>query len=107
VNIYFNDTWQLVIEKECKPLKCDVCVKSGGCGWCVDSKICLVGNSSLSELGQCGADSTWTVMAIQCPEEGFPSWAIALIVIGGVVLIGIIVFAIMKVRSGRPDYNQI
>jgi len=43
----------------------------------------------------------------QCPEDGLQSWAIALIVIGGVVVIGIVVFAIMKLRSQRPEYSTI
>jgi len=103
---YYNDTWQLVIEKDCKQLSCLDCVKSVSCGWCNGNGFCLVGNSSLSELGVCSGQS-YTKSALQCPEEGFPSWAIALIVIGGVVLIGIIVFAIMKVRSGRPEYTRI
>jgi len=41
-----------------------------------------------------------------CPEL-FPSWAIALIVIGGVVIIGVIVFGIMKLRGTKSGYDPV
>jgi len=104
---YLNDTWQLVIQKDCKGFKCEDCIKSGSCGWCMGNTLCIVGSSSLSAIDSACKPDQYTLSAVRCPEEGFPSWAIALIVIGGVVLIGIIVFAIMKVRSGRQDYSSI
>ena len=49
---------------------------------------------------------TYILDPLVCPSNGFPSWAIALIVIGGVVIIGIIVFAVMKMRKSN-EYEEI
>jgi len=103
---YYNDVWQLVLEKDCKSLKCDDCTKASFCGWCTSRTLCVAGNESTVFISSSCVDPEYTRKLTLCPEEGFPSWAIALIVIGGVVLIGIIVFAIMKVRS-KSDYSAI
>jgi len=105
---YFNDVWQLILQKDCNSLACEQCSNSTTCGWCKLNSQCLAGTRNNSFLGSCTTSGTadWVIRVSMCPETGFPSWGIALIVIGGVVLIGILVFAIMKVRS-KSDYSAI
>jgi len=107
--VALNDSYQLVLELYCLGKKCVDCVAAYSCGWCnsnSDGFQCIAGNStSYVKQGACGRDLSNDIY--QCPEEGLPSWAIALIVIGGVVVIGVIVFAIMKMRSQRQEYDPL
>jgi len=112
-NTYYDDTWQFVVESSCLGKACEDCTKDGttGCGWCSgnpnDSFKCVAGDSGSSFVAaSCQSGGMYTNDIDQCPEA-FPSYAIALIVIGGVVLVGIIIFAIMKVRSNKNDYQEI
>jgi len=104
----FNDTWQVVLQFPCQQYtSCVDCTNSGpGCGWCGS---CVAGDGSVAFVpSTCTpASSSYTNEIDSCPEA-FPSYAIALIVIGGVVLVGIIIFAIMKLRTGKSsDYQEI
>jgi hypothetical protein len=108
-----GDVWQFVNEFYCKSASddCETCVGYTGCSYCTTNSQpfnCVAGNQTAVYVkGTCSASTTIVSSLDTCPE-GFPSWAIALIVIGGVVLIGIIVFAIMKLRSGRSsEYSSL
>jgi len=111
---YHYDLWQFVDEKYCTSVAdCEVCVDVFECGWC-NSAIapgapsCVAGNSTgtiITPTPTCNSISLLTQVE-NCPEL-FPSWAIALIVIGGVILVGGIVFGIMKLRSGKPGYDPV
>jgi hypothetical protein len=109
VNTVLGETWQFVLEYPCQQYTtCEDCTKStdNGCGWCGS---CVAGDVNTAFVaGSCtAATTTYTNDIDSCPEK-FPSYAIALIVIGGVVLVGIIIFAIMKWRSGKSgDYQEI
>jgi len=109
-----NDLWGYVHQVDCLAIQtCSGCTGTEGCGWCWDNakgQRCVSGfRDQLYVSGSCigapasGAFSTDSVM---CPTTGFPSWAIALIVIGGVVILGIVVFAIMKMRK-PSEYEEI
>jgi hypothetical protein len=107
-----NDTWQLVVQSDCLGLSCEDCTTSTNCGWCNSNMVdyqCVAGTGANSFIASSCSSTTpgsFTSDILDCPEVGFPSWAIALIVIGGVVLIGITVFAIMKIRE-KPEYQEI
>jgi len=102
-----NDIWQFVSQKYCFGNACVNCISTLGCGWCPSNSMgyeCIAGNSTATYInGTCKA--SFSRSTSQCPEE-FPTWAIALIVIGGVVLIGFIVFALMKYQN-RKDYAKV
>jgi hypothetical protein len=106
----YSDTWQFVLQNQCIGLSCEDCTKNGptaGCGWCngnTGQYRCIAGDTTPYVPSTCV--NSYTADIDQCPEA-FPSYAIALIVIGGVVLVGIIIFAIMKVRSSKSDYQEI
>jgi hypothetical protein len=110
---YYNEGFQLVNEKYCySQTECDSCVSYDGCSWCfnpVQSSTpysCVAGNGTKAYLANtCTADSVMKLLE-HCPEL-FPSWAIALIVIGGVVIIGVIVFGIMKLRGTKSGYDPV
>jgi hypothetical protein len=116
-NQYHTDLWQFVDEKFCTSLSdCEVCVNVYECGWCSSTfdaaPNCVAGNENGPVVQQSSAEATTCKNDVllkqveNCPEE-FPSWAIALIVIGGVILVGGIVFGIMKLRSGKPGYEPV
>jgi hypothetical protein len=105
----YDDTWQFVVQNQCLTLSCETCTQTTGCGWCNANSAqyqCIAGDSAPYVASTCSSGPTYTADIDQCPEA-FPSYAIALIVIGGVVLVGIIIFAIMKVRSSKSDYQEI
>jgi hypothetical protein len=114
----YNDYFRFIDEKYCTTIKdCEVCVGIYECGWCnsalLNGPSCVAGNSSMvgttrsPTLPQtCGNGAILLGGIENCPEL-FPSWAIALIVIGGVILVGGIVFGIMKLRSGKPGYDPV
>jgi len=100
---FYDDVYSFILELQCSSLNCANCVRSPKCGWCASSGVsfCAAGDNSASYIPQCQADYAKTIL--KCPEE-FPSWMIAMIVIAGVVLVGIIVFIIMKVKNGKEGY---
>jgi len=110
---YYNDGYQLVNEKYCySQSECDACVSNDGCSWCsspiasANPYNCVAGNGTRTFIsGTCAADNVMKMLE-HCPEL-FPSWAIALIVIGGVVIIGVIVFGIMKLRGTKSGYDPV
>jgi len=108
----FNDLYQFVVQKDCYNTNCMNCVvtPNANCGWCPDNPAnsqCIAGVGSKPFVaGTCAKVDNFSQDSNDCPEIGFPSWAIALIVIGGVVLIGIVVFAIMKFRE-KNEYQEI
>jgi hypothetical protein len=108
-NNTYSDIWQLVSQKYCLVLGCNDCVSTVGCGWCSSNTgglNCVAGNATATYVnGTCTENTSYASSTSQCPNE-FPSWAIALIVIGGVVFIGIIVFAIMKFKN-KSDYHPV
>jgi len=111
-----NSLYQIVNEKYCTSSPdCETCVSVTGCTFCktavsASAPSCVSGTSTNPFiLSTCvGTNSTGAVISMveYCPEI-FPSWAIALIVIGGVILVGGIVFGIMKLRSGKPGYEPV
>lgn len=109
---FWSDAFQLVFEGNCLGKGCEDCTKDGssGCGWCGgndEASRCIAGTSSAAFVAStCTKSDTYTSDIDQCPEL-FPSYAIALIVIGGVVLVGIIIFACMKIRNNKSDYQEI
>jgi hypothetical protein len=106
--INLNDAWQFVDERSCKSsANCESCVGLDGCAFCpgTPSYSCVAGNASLAYISST-CPMALNKMVELCPET-FPSWAIALIVIGGVVLIGAIVFGIMKLRGKREGYAPV
>jgi hypothetical protein len=111
---YHYDLWQFVDEKYCTSvMDCEVCVDVYECGWCVNplsvTAPCVAGNGTgpiFVKPAPICSSPTLLNMVESCPET-FPSWAIALIVIGGVILVGGIVFGIMKLRSGKPGYDPV
>jgi hypothetical protein len=107
-----NDIWQLVNERFCTSVSnCDDCVGYVGCTFCssavsISAPSCVAGNSSHAYIGEtCG--SAVVISQVESCPEAFPSWAIALIVIGGVILVGGIVFGIMKLRAVKPGYDPV
>jgi len=113
---YSGDFSQFVLENKCLGYKsCEDCTTqpaNGGCGWCNannDGYRCLAGGLNLPYVvSSCNVTTTYVSDIDFCPQA-FPSYAIALLVIGGVVVIGVIIFAIMKVRSGekQQEYEKI
>jgi hypothetical protein len=113
----YNDYYRFVDEKYCTGVSdCEVCVGVYECGWCntalLNGPSCVAGNSTMIGSNRypfpntCGSNAYLLGGIESCPEL-FPSWAIALIVIGGVILVGGIVFGIMKLRSGKPGYDPV
>jgi hypothetical protein len=108
--------YQLVEETYCSQVgDCETCVGIVGCTFCKNAAAaafpqCVAGNATNPFITRTCGNSTSSVPVISmveyCPEI-FPSWAIALIVIGGVILVGGIVFGIMKLRSGKPGYESV
>jgi len=113
---YLPDTSQFVLQNKCLGYKtCEDCSTqpaNGGCGWCNannDGYKCLAGGVSTPYItASCNLTSSYVSDIDFCPQA-FPSYAIALLVIDGVVVIGVIIFAIMKVRSGekQQEYEKI
>jgi len=111
------DASQFVLQNKCLGYKtCEDCStqpSNGGCGWCNGNNEgyrCLAGGINAPYVvSSCNASSTTYVSDIDFCPQAFPSYAIALLVIGGVVVIGVIIFAIMKVRSGekQQEYEKI
>jgi len=112
-----NSLYQIVNEKYCTGIPdCETCVSMMGCTFCksavsASAPSCVSGTSTNPYiLRTCSGTNSTTSAVISmveyCPEI-FPSWAIALIVIGGVILVGGIVFGIMKLRSGKPGYEPV
>jgi hypothetical protein len=109
-----GDLWQFVHQSDCfSHLTCQACANVDGCGWCWNNAKgyqCVSGShNSLYISGSCQgspASTAFTNDPLICPSNTFPSWAIALIVIGGVLIIGIIVFAVMKMRKSN-EYEEI
>lgn len=70
---------------------------------------CVSGAENSAYLtGSCKGDAStaFNTEPLMCPATGFPSWAIALIVIGSIVVVGIVVFAITKMRKSS-EYEEI
>jgi hypothetical protein len=107
-NIFLDDAFQLVAENVCLNRGCEDCTGTDGCGWCSTSAKCIAGDAAAYVATTCNATSTFITDLDSCPQV-FPSYGIALLVIGGVVVVGIIIFAIMKVRGGddRDGYEKI
>jgi len=102
-NNYLEDLVQLVLENQCMSKGCEDCTTTDGCGWCGSSSRCVAGSTTAAFVSStCNATSNYINDLDSCPQV-FPSYGIALLVIGGVVVVGIIIFAIMKVRSGGDD----
>jgi len=112
-----NSLYQIVNEKYCTGIPdCETCVGVTGCTFCksavsASAPSCVSGTSTNPFIARTCSNSTAgsspvISMVEYCPEI-FPSWAIALIVIGGVILVGGIVFGIMKLRSGKPGYEPV
>jgi len=111
-----KNLYQLVQEGYCTSVPdCETCVGVVGCTFCKSAAAnalpqCVAGNTTNPFIARTCGNSTSSVPVISmveyCPEI-FPSWAIALIVIGGVILVGGIVFGIMKLRSGKPGYESV
>jgi hypothetical protein len=108
------DLYQFVNERYCTSVStCDDCVGYFGCTFCsspvsAGQPQCVAGNTTKAYITDtCGANSQFISSIETCPEA-FPSWAIALIVIGGVILVGGIVFGIMKLRAvNKQGYEPV
>jgi len=108
--IYFDDINQLVSEVTCFNYGCEDCTTTAtGCGWCnVNNEAayrCIAGDANVPFVpSSCNSTNSMDYITDLdfCPQL-FPSYAIALLVIGGVVLVGVVIFAIMKVRSGGEE----
>jgi hypothetical protein len=108
-----DELWQFVNERFCTSVSsCDDCVGYTGCTYCANAvganaPQCVAGNNTHAYITEtCGVGSMIISSVETCPEA-FPSWAIALIVIGGVILVGGIVFGIMKLRAVKPGYDPV
>jgi N-acetylneuraminic acid mutarotase len=108
LNMYFDEAYQLVAENVCLTRGCEDCTGTSGCGWCSTSAKCIAGDTAAYVVSTCNVSSPFITDLDSCPQV-FPSYGIALLVIGGVVVVGIIIFAIMKVRGGddRDGYEKI
>jgi len=106
--VFHDDAFQLVAENVCLTRGCEDCTGTDGCGWCAASSKCIAGDSNAYVVTTCNVTSQFITDLDSCPQV-FPSYGIALLVIGGVVVVGIIIFAIMKVRGGddRDGYEKI
>jgi len=105
--------YQMVTQSYCTSIgDCENCVGVIGCTFCKSAlaanlSSCVAGdNSGAYDSSTCADPGPQINLVEYCPEI-FPSWAIALIVIGGVILVGGIVFGIMKLRSGKPGYDPV
>jgi hypothetical protein len=107
-NFFFDEAYQLVAENVCLTRGCEDCTGTNGCGWCASSAKCIAGDTAAYVGSTCNSTSAFITDLDSCPQV-FPSYGIALLVIGGVVVVGIIIFAIMKVRGGddRDGYEKI
>jgi len=106
-----GDVVQQVVEKACLPNGCEQCTNTIGCGYCSQNNKCIAGTMDIPFVfSSCNVSSNYITDLDSCPQI-FPSYGIALLVIGGVVLVGIIIFAIMKVRGGvdsdKEGYERI
>lgn len=108
-----GDAWQFVHQADCLGHRtCAACTGAAGCGWCwanMRGYECVSGAGSSAYLtGSCRGDPATALNTepLLCPADGFPSWAIALIVIGAIVVVGIVVFAITKMRKAS-EYEEI
>jgi len=114
-NTISNSLYQLVEEGYCISVgDCESCVNVMGCTFCrnalsASAPSCVAGNSTSPYILRTCANSTSSqvISLVEFCPEIFPSWAIALIVIGGVILVGGIVFGIMKLRSGKSGYESV
>jgi len=97
-----GDAYQLVVEKACLTRGCEDCTSTDGCGWCLGNSRCVAGADAAFVFSTCNVTANYITEIDSCPQI-FPSYGIALLVIGGVVVVGIIIFAIMKVRGGTDE----
>jgi len=111
-----NELWQLVLNDDCtSAVDCEACVVGHvGCGWCSPNPTgfrCVAGASYGSYLGN---DSCANITATQwssefatCPLDQFPGWIIALVIIGCIVLVGTIIYFVMRRNSKVAGYENI
>jgi hypothetical protein len=98
-----DDVVQVVVEQACLTRGCEECTNTDGCGYCIQNGKCVAGSlNNPFVFSSCNVTTQYITDLDSCPQI-FPSYGIALLVIGGVVVVGIIIFAIMKVRGGADD----
>jgi len=100
-----GQVYQLVLEKNCYNFSCSDCFQHSECGWCSNSA-CFAGVGGKPYAPQACSGEVALDSGV-CEQGGFPDWAIALIVFGGVILVAIIVFAILKLRGRRKGYSRV
>jgi len=112
-SMVMSELWQFVNERYCTSVSnCDDCVSYSGCIFCASAVAsgapsCVSGNTTHPYITQTCAPASGVISTVETCPEAFPSWAIALIVIGGVILVGGIVFGIMKLRAVKPGYDPV
>jgi len=104
-----NEIWQLVLNEDCfSRTSCEVCTTEViGCGWCdvnLPNYKCVAGASYGAYLPtSCVIPNTsstrWTTEFLTCPLDEFPGWIIALVIIGCIVLVGTVIYFIMKMKQ--------
>jgi len=110
-----NEVWQLVLNDDClSSADCEECVVNRlGCGWCSpnppDYK-CVAGAGFGPFLNTSCMNNTatqWTSEFSTCPLDQFPGWIIALVIIGCIVLVGTIIYFVMRRSSSVAGYETV
>jgi len=106
-----NELWQLILNMDCFPSDlCQDCLGLNGCGWCqrnAKAYQCVAGSALTGAYGEnnCAENDEFVIDTIDC-QPLFPGWIISLIIIGCIVVLGIIVYFVMRVRNPQ-EYQQL
>jgi hypothetical protein len=105
-----NEIWQLILNMDCFTQQiCQDCIGQDGCGWCqrnAKTHQCVAGSPLTGAYGfnNCAEDDPFVIDTLDC-QPLFPGWIISLIIIACIVVLGIIVYFVMRVRN--PEYQQL
>jgi len=108
-NTPINDMWEVVVQKSCFDWSvCDDCTAKDGCGWCPNNPVgfqCVSGNSIGPYIsGDCKQTFIYTATACTKP---FPTYAIVLCAITGVIVLAFVVWILVKRVGARHSYSAI
>jgi len=105
-----SELWQFILNGDCfqNGDLCQNCVRPG-CGWCqanLKAFQCVAGLSTTGayDTEACQKTDEFVFDTEEC-EPLFPGWIISLIIIGCIVVLGVIVYMVMRQRN--PEYQQL
>eukprot|EP01126_Amoeba_proteus_P036711 TRINITY_DN3747_c0_g1_i2.p1 TRINITY_DN3747_c0_g1~~TRINITY_DN3747_c0_g1_i2.p1 ORF type:complete len:178 (-),score=32.38 TRINITY_DN3747_c0_g1_i2:104-637(-) len=106
-NMATNELWQFVMNKDCQwKTTCQDCSLVIGCGWCEGNDVpykCVAGVASAPySYSSCNLkEGPFIVEFTQCPLDHFPGWIVALVVIGCIMVLGLVMYFLLKHRKSH------